>query len=427
MSGRLTNTNLKAIGISVDKNGKIELSEENLKRLCNELEYCGKKIHSKTQTILKVSQDLSSTHSKLEVSERIAHKLELDVKREKTVIEGLKKQFENDYSRIRDKCNKMLKEMENLKKEKEYLLKENDQLKDEVRNLRRDCLSYRQKIAKLEIKEIGIEEKKIQEPIFEKELHIQIEEVEKLKKQNDQLKTDVSMLLGDKEELIKERDIMKGKAERLSQEIIYLLNGDPKALEEDVDSIISDNRFMKAQLENMKQETGMTKAALKKYRNLLGKKNKERIQCERESIDGESFDCEMEDFFSASPPVKALPSSSKTFFRGPKIVSFRQVKEILGSSIDNITENDYKTLTQLLVDYCNDKKLALTHQRNTNKILGKKISDMEIKIKNLEKNKERISKSPNKDIINEILLNNNEKQFSCKEIQACPEEIDNSN
>uniref|UniRef100_A0A0K0E8T5 DNA-binding protein n=1 Tax=Strongyloides stercoralis TaxID=6248 RepID=A0A0K0E8T5_STRER len=364
------NINYKTIGVTLDRNNKIQISEDNVKKLCNELEYFSRKIHSKTQTILKISQDLSLVHSKLEISEKNCQKLEVDIKRNNEIIEGLKRQFEKDYSKIRDKCNQLVKEKENLKKEKEYLLKENDQLKDEIRNLRKDCLGYRQKIAKLEVKEIGNENFK--EQSFE---------VEKFKKQSEKLKNDVSVLLSDKEELTKERDAMIEKVERLSQEVIYLLNGDPKAIDDDIDHVIADNRIMKAQLENMKQERGMTKATLKKYKNLL----------ERNSyVDGEEpFDCQMEDFF---------PN------RDPKIITFKQIKEILGSAGDGITENDYKTLTQLLVDYCNDKKLALTHQRNANKILGKKVSEMEIKIKSLERNKEKVCKSPNQDFINDLLL-----------------------
>lgn len=158
------------------------------------------------------------------------------------------------------------------------MLKENDQLKDEIRNLRKDCLGYRQKIAKLEVKEIGNEDYK--EKSFE---------IEKFKKQSEELKNDVSVLLSDKEEIIKERDSMKEKVERLSQEIIYLLNGDPKAIDEDIDRVLADNRIMKAQLENMKQERGMAKATLKKYKNLLGRNSY--------VDDGETYDCQMEDFF----------------------------------------------------------------------------------------------------------------------------------
>uniref|UniRef100_A0A0N5B1S7 GRIP domain-containing protein n=1 Tax=Strongyloides papillosus TaxID=174720 RepID=A0A0N5B1S7_STREA len=378
------NINYKTIGVTLDRNGKVQVSEENIKKLCNELEYFSRKINLKTQTVLKISQDLSLTHTKLEESEKNCQKLEIDIRRGNEIIEGLKKEFEKDYSKLRDKCNQLVKEKETLKKENEYLLKENDQLKDEVRNLRKDCLGYRQKIAKLEVKEI--------KSVIHKEQSFENEE---LKKRSEELKKDVSILLCDKEELIKERDCIKEKMERLSQEIIYLLNGDPKAIDEDIDRIISDNRIMKAQLENMKQERGLTKAALKKYKSLLGKHT-----YNNNNDDNEPFDCQMEDFFSN---------------RNSKVITFKQIKELLGSTCEGVTEEDYKTLTLLLVDYCNDKKLALTHQRNANKILGKKVSDMELKIKNLEKNKERICKSPNKDFLNELLT---KKDVCCKNIQV---------
>uniref|UniRef100_A0AC35UCB3 Coiled-coil domain-containing protein n=1 Tax=Rhabditophanes sp. KR3021 TaxID=114890 RepID=A0AC35UCB3_9BILA len=382
--------------------GKLEFNENNFKLLIEEVNALQLKIHSKTETVLNVSKELSHFQSEADKYRILSETFERNLCRSEGQIHNMQLEFTKHCESFQKERKKLIAEMDDLVKEKNYLVLENQNFKCEVRDLRKDCLFFRQKIAKIEVRDISDSVFKKKNNCDDKEIIGKIEEVEKLRNLNEQLKSDITTILADKEELITERDIYKQKTTRLTNEIVYLLNGDPKAVTDDVDQILSDNRFMKTQLESLQKETGMTKATLKKYRNLLGKRNKIKLPVERD-IAEEEFDCEMEDFFPDSPTT-----SSNSYFQKPNtVISFRQVKEIVGSSADYITEDDYKTLTQLLVEFANDKQLALTHQRNTNKILGKKLSDIDLKVKSLENGRDKVNKSPNKMLLNDLVSSAN--------------------
>lgn len=79
-------------------------------------------------------------------------------------------------------------------------------------------------------------------------------------------------MLCEKEELVIERDAFKNKAERLNKELNYILNGDDRRVVADVDQLVAENRFLKEQLQHAREENGLRKAELSKYKSCLEKR-----------------------------------------------------------------------------------------------------------------------------------------------------------
>ncbi|KHJ97571.1 hypothetical protein OESDEN_02450 [Oesophagostomum dentatum] len=192
---------------------------------------------------------------------------------------------------------------------------------------------------------------------------------EKLYKEFKQIETDLHTVLGIKEELVLERDALVKKVERLSTEMAFLLNGDPRRVAEDLDSLVAENRFLKARLDSANEESETMKATLSKYRAM----------------------------------TEARPSTANTMVNqdsslGEKssvaVVNMKQIRELLSSHAIKLDDNDYKAITAILLDLCNDKQMALTHLRRANKVLGNRVNEVESHLAVLEA-KSR-STSPNK-------------------------------
>ncbi|EDV93191.1 coiled-coil domain-containing protein 149 [Drosophila grimshawi] len=176
--------------------------------------------------------------------------------------------------------------------------------------------------------------------------------LENLKKRNTQLAFDLKAIIDEKEELMTERDAYKCKAHRLNHELLVALKANkmhPKLL--DIDGVLLENKYLHERVKIQDNELELTKQSVSKYKTMLEAKRKRGI-------------------------VKLGGSTSDE-----TILSPRQVKTILESGIDlpgkTETIHDLKSLCLALLDNLNDKNLALTHQKRTNKILASKMQELE--------------------------------------------------
>ncbi|TDG45001.1 hypothetical protein AWZ03_008562 [Drosophila navojoa] len=176
--------------------------------------------------------------------------------------------------------------------------------------------------------------------------------LENLKKKNAQLAYDLKGIIDEKEELITERDAYKCKAHRLNHELLVALKANkmhPKLL--DIDGVLLENKYLHERVKIQESELELTKQSVNKYKNMVEAKRKKGI-------------------------VKLGGSANDE-----TILSPRQVKTILESGIDlpgkTETIHDLKSLCLALLDNLNDKNLALTHQKRTNKILATKMAELE--------------------------------------------------
>ncbi|VDN56394.1 unnamed protein product [Dracunculus medinensis] len=312
----------------------------NNSKVINEIESLQKKCAQKTEVVLSLSKELSVTQS--------------EVNKWKAIAEN----FERNLAQVEFSLQTLTKA--------------------DVKDLRSDCKVLRQKIARYEVEtfyKIGDAQenydtregaKDMPKSIAINDSNIFIENLEKLTNKNSQLQKDLQALLCEKEELICDRDSLNRKIERLSQELTYLLNGDSNRIIDDIDGLIAENRYLKAQLKNAEEETGLTRATLKKYHKMI--KNK----------------------------IKVSLTDNATKSNGNRISAYdaEQIHKVIGSKALDLSNCDYSSLMELLLDLCNDRQIALAHQRNSNKILGERIVELDAKILHMnctEKSPSRLS------------------------------------
>uniref|UniRef100_A0A182QIF2 Coiled-coil domain-containing protein 149 n=1 Tax=Anopheles farauti TaxID=69004 RepID=A0A182QIF2_9DIPT len=191
-----------------------------------------------------------------------------------------------------------------------------------------------------------------------------IAQLEQLRKRNAQLQYDFRSLLDEKEETVTERDAYKCKAHRLNHELNVALRGagdagGPTQTLLDIDGLILENKYQAEKIANIENELGLARQAASKYKSMLETNRKKGI-------------------------IKlGTNNNNKT------IMSHSQVKHLLeNGTVDELplraaTIADLKSLCLALLDNANDKSLALSHQKRTNKLLATKIAELERHIKTL--------------------------------------------
>lgn len=183
-----------------------------------------------------------------------------------------------------------------------------------------------------------------------------ISQMESIKKKNAQLQYDFRSVLDEKEDLIMERDAYKCKAHRLNHELNMVLKGDKsQQVILDVDGLILENKYQQEKIVNLENELQLSRQSSAKYKNMLDTKRKKGI-------------------------IKLGHNNNQM------IMSHTQVKELLErGTVEELplkaaTISELKSLCLALLDNANDKSLALTHQKKTNKLLAAKIGELEQRI-----------------------------------------------
>ncbi|XP_049284626.1 coiled-coil domain-containing protein 149-A [Anopheles funestus] len=209
-----------------------------------------------------------------------------------------------------------------------------------------------------------------------------IAQLEQLRKRNAQLQYDFRSLLDEKEETVTERDAYKCKAHRLNHELNVALRGAGSGASQtllDIDGLILENKYQTEKIANIENELSLARQAASKYKSMLETNRKKGI-------------------------IKlGTNNNNKT------IMSHSQVKHLLeNGTVDELplkaaTISDLKSLCLALLDNVNDKSLALSHQKKTNKLLATKIAELERHIKTLAGSDDRTtmaSLSPSQYLLN---------------------------
>ncbi|KAF8367659.1 ccdc-149 [Pristionchus pacificus] len=249
-------------------------NEEDFREMVDQVQLLQSKLTAKTEALLRVGEDLEGTHSERKSwvvqrdnFENKIQKLEKELVKCHETIDRLKS------THAREKC-----ELEGRIAKAELRLKSTDadgsQLRAEIRELQKDCKIYRQKLAKVEVLRMESEDtgdvfspcasegRRISSTTRDNRSSIQeqrLEDFEKLNHEHRQLESDFQTLLTLKEESIQEKDVMAKKIVRLQTELSYLLNGDTRRIAEDLDDVLAENRFLKAQLNSAQEESDSMK------------------------------------------------------------------------------------------------------------------------------------------------------------------------
>lgn len=181
-----------------------------------------------------------------------------------------------------------------------------------------------------------------------------IQQLETLDTKCSQLQVNLQALLDEKEELIQERDTYKFKVHRLNHELSTLLKAKQSNI--DIDALVTENRYLHERLLQTQEEFEVTQRSLQKYKAAFDQTNKS----------------------SNSHKI-----SLATFSPANRFISQSQVRELLEavshpmkSSTPAFMES-MRNVCQALFDSLEDKSLRLVHQKKANRILAKRIVELE--------------------------------------------------
>ncbi|XP_017564527.1 coiled-coil domain-containing protein 149-B isoform X2 [Pygocentrus nattereri] len=330
-------------------------SESDWQGLVNEFLVCKRKLESKKEALLILSKELDTCQQ-----ERDQFKLMANQLRERH--QGLKKKYreliDGDLTLPPEKRSQV-----NLSQLLSDAQKKNRKLSDEVKELNQrlaevqgDNKLLRMTIAK---QRLGDEEVGVRYfPAHERE--DLVHQLERAREQNEELEHSLKAAADELQDVRAERKVYQEKAHRLNLEINHILGcHDNRIL--DVDALCLENRYLHERFVQIQEEVNLLKTNLMKYKSALeSKKN-----------------------------CKVYGKANSSALTG--VLSAKQVQELLlseenGCSLPVTPQSisDLKSLATALLETIHEKNMVIQHQRQTNKILGNRIAELEGKLKTLE-------------------------------------------
>ncbi|KAH9499153.1 hypothetical protein Btru_004265 [Bulinus truncatus] len=336
-----------------------ESLSSRLDAVITEYQICRRKLESKCEALLILSRELDQCRSERDqfklMAEQLRDRYQM-VKRQLTGDVPMSATIEIDpktYSNIQTQT--LARMLFDTKEANKSLKFELDDLRQKLQDAEGDIKLLREQIARSRVgtTDEGLNTRHF--PAHEREELVR--QLEASREEFVQLQRDLQQVLDEKEELVSERAAYRAKYERLNMELNYILGGDEKKIV-DIDVLIMENNFLKERLKQMEEEKTMAIATVTKYKSILEKKKTKGI-------------------------LKLGQSRSDGL-----VITQKQVQQIMqGKSSVTPTPQalaDLQGLCGALLDTINDKNLALSHQRKTNKLLGNRVNELEKKLKTLE-------------------------------------------
>ncbi|KAM3831876.1 coiled-coil domain-containing protein 149 isoform 2-T2 [Vipera latastei] len=186
-----------------------------------------------------------------------------------------------------------------------------------------------------------------------------VQQLEKAREQIETLQLDLQATLDELQDVKEERSFYQDKSDKLNQELNYVLGGHVDRII-DIDALCMENRYLHERLKQVQEEVNILKSNIVKYKNALER---------RKNFKGHS-------------------KSNSSALTG--ILSAKQVQELLsedhGCSLPATPQSisDLKSLATALLETIHEKNMVIQHQRQTNKILGNRVAELEKKLRTLE-------------------------------------------
>ncbi|XP_018421062.1 PREDICTED: coiled-coil domain-containing protein 149 isoform X2 [Nanorana parkeri] len=328
--------------------------ESDWQGLVSEFLVCKRKLESKKEALLILSKELDTCQQ-----ERDQYKLMANQLRERH--QSLKKKYreliDGDPSLPPEKRKQvnlaeLLGEARERSKKLEHEIKELQQRLGEVQG---DNKLLRMTIAKQRVgdDEVGIRHFA---PHEREDLVLQLE---KTREQFEGLEHDLRAALDELQDVKQERSCFQDKADRLNQELNHVLGGHEKRII-DVDALCMENRYLQERLKQLQAEVNLQKSNIVKYKNALERRKNS----------------------------KSNSKSNSSALTG--VLSAKQVQQLLsedhGCSLPATPQSisDLKSLATALLETIHEKNMVIQHQRQTNKILGTRVAELEKKLRTLE-------------------------------------------
>ncbi|NXN98858.1 CC149 protein, partial [Rhinopomastus cyanomelas] len=186
-----------------------------------------------------------------------------------------------------------------------------------------------------------------------------VQQLEKAREQIETLRYDLQSALDELQDVKGERSFYQDKSDRLNQELNHVLGGHENRIV-DIDALCMENRYLQERLKQLQEEINLLKSNITKYKNALERRKNS----------------------------KSHSRSSSGALTG--VLSAKQVQELLsedhGCSLPATPQSisDLKSLATALLETVHEKNMVIQHQRQTNKILGNRVAELEKKLRTLE-------------------------------------------
>uniref|UniRef100_A0A4W4EKR9 Coiled-coil domain containing 149a n=2 Tax=Electrophorus electricus TaxID=8005 RepID=A0A4W4EKR9_ELEEL len=186
-----------------------------------------------------------------------------------------------------------------------------------------------------------------------------VRQLEEAGLQREELVSSLKAVSDELQDVKAERAVFQEKADRLNRELNHVLGGRGKRII-DVDALCMENRYLHERLKHVQEEVSLLKSNIMKYKTALDRRKNSKTG-------GRSNSCALTGVLSA-----------------------KQVQDLL--SMDNgcglpatpQSVSDLKSLATALLETIHEKNIVIQHQRQTNRILGNRVAELEQKLKTLE-------------------------------------------
>ncbi|XP_012519659.1 PREDICTED: coiled-coil domain-containing protein 149 [Propithecus coquereli] len=329
-------------------------TESDWQGLVSEYLVCKRKLESKKEALLILSKELDTCQQ-----ERDQYKLMANQLRERH--QSLKKKYreliDGDPSlppekRKQANLAQLLRDSQDRNK---HLGEEIKELQQRLGEVQGDNKLLRMTIAKQRLgdEEIGVRH------FAAHEREDLVQQLERAKEQIESLEHDLQASVDELQDVKEERSSYQDKVERLNQELNHILGGHENRII-DVDALCMENRYLQERLKQLHEEVTLLKSNVAKYKNALERRKNS----------------------------KGQGKSSSSALTG--VLSAKQVQDLLsedhGCSLPATPQSisDLKSLATALLETIHEKNMVIQHQRQTNKILGNRVAELEKKLRTLE-------------------------------------------
>ncbi|XP_034365303.1 coiled-coil domain-containing protein 149 isoform X3 [Arvicanthis niloticus] len=329
-------------------------TESDWQGLVSEYLVCKRKLESKKEALLILSKELDTCQQ-----ERDQYKLMANQLRERH--QSLKKKYreliDGDPSlppekRKQANLAQLLRESQDRNK---HLGEEIKELRQRLGEVQGDNKLLRMTIAKQRLgdEEIGMRH------FAAHEREDLVEQLERAKEQIESLEHDLQASVDELQDVKEERASYQDKVDRLNQELNHILGGHENRII-DVDALCMENRYLQERLKQLHEEVSLLKSNIAKYKNALERRKNSKSQ----------------------------GKSNSSALTG--VLSAKQVQDLLsedhGCSLPATPQSiaDLKSLATALLETIHEKNMVIQHQRQTNRILGNRVAELEKKLRTLE-------------------------------------------
>ncbi|XP_064880757.1 coiled-coil domain-containing protein 149-like isoform X2 [Oncorhynchus nerka] len=330
-------------------------SESDWQGLVSEFLVCKRKLESKKEALLILSKELDTCQQERDQYQLMANQL-----RERH--QGLKKKYreliDGDSSLPPEKRNQLnlAQLLRDSRERSKQLSEEVKELSQRLAEAQGDNKLLRMTIARQRLGDEEVGARHFQ--AYEREDLVQ--QLETAREQNQELEHSVKSLTDELQDVRAERNVFQEKAQRLNHEVNHILGGHECRIL-DVDALCMENRYLHERFKQLQEEVTMLKMNVMKYKSALeSRKNS-----------------------------KTYGKANSSALTG--VLSAKQVQELLlsednGCSLPVTSQSisDLKSLATALLETIHEKNLVIQHQRQTNKILGNRVGELEKKLKTLE-------------------------------------------